>query len=147
MVQRLKSAWGDTIKRTFDTEVLWRSVIEGIESGFYLPTVADLGFPRGAPTYFLANFFFQNCMKIKKFWLGGGASVPRAPLDLPLTEALYSFPCVSIYVCKEGSWGIHLFIPFKWSPNGTLYYDDSIILGRHQRGYHIQSQWTTTGRY
>ena len=53
-------------------------------------TVAYPGFPRGgganpkggAPTYYLANFS-QNCMKMKKFWAGGGASL-ASPLDPPL---------------------------------------------------------------
>ena len=46
-------------------------------------------FPEGgAPTYFLTNFSRispKNCMKMKKFCVGGHASLAPPPLDPPLT--------------------------------------------------------------
>ena len=59
-----------------------------------LIAVADPGFPRGgganssggAPTYNFAKFS-QKLHEIERIWArGGGARVPRAPLDLPLNS-------------------------------------------------------------
>ena len=58
--------------------------------------MADPEFPRrggatpkvGVKTYYLANFFLKNCMKMKEFGpSGGGARVPGAPLRSATDEA------------------------------------------------------------
>ena len=57
--------------------------------------MADPGFPRGGgtnpkggvPTYYLA-IFPENCMKMKKFWAGGGRA---SPLRSATETSLFSF--------------------------------------------------------
>ena len=67
-------------------------------------TVADPEFLRGgAPTPISP----ENCMKIKKFWSRGG-SVPRAPLEPPLPEYMYtSIISVKIPVTYFASLHLH----------------------------------------
>ena len=43
----------------------------------------------GSPTYYLTNFFPENCMKMKEFGLRGGSCVPGAP---PLGSANADLP-------------------------------------------------------
>ena len=60
--------------------------------------VADPGFPRGGGANpkggqpIIWPILPENCMKMKKFWAGGGACVPRAPLR-SATAVLVMFPC------------------------------------------------------
>ena len=69
--------------------------------------MADPGFPRGGGANpkgggcqpIIWPTFPENCMKMKKFWAGGGMHPSHPPLDLPLFSVNFDACAIELH-CK-----------------------------------------------